>query len=69
MFDHQYLTSGVDVAATFTALVQAASDLRYNIDFVGPAADLARYKVVFGPQTVLSDDDFAARLLRKWGRI
>ena len=64
VFDHQYLTSETDVAATFTALFQAASDLRYNIDFVGPAADLVRYKVVFAPQTVLIDDELAARLRR-----
>ena len=64
VFDHQYLTSEVDVGATFTALFQAASELRYNIDFVGPAASLARYKVVFAPQTVLTDDAFAGRLRR-----
>lgn len=64
VFDHQYLTSETDVGATFTALFQAASELRYNIDFVGPAADLAQYKVVFAPQMVLTDDALAARLRR-----
>lgn len=64
VFDHQYLTREVDVGATFTALFQAASELRYNIDFVGPAADLSRYKVVFAPQTVLTDDALAGRLRR-----
>ena len=42
VFDDRYLTSEVDVGANFTALFQAASELRYNIDFVGPAGDLAR---------------------------
>jgi beta-galactosidase len=62
VFDHQYLTNEVDVRATFTALFQAASELRYNIDFVGPAADFGRYKVLFAPQTVLMDDALATRL-------
>ena len=64
VFDHQFLTTEVDVNATFNALFQAASELRYNIDFVGPAADLRRYKVVFAPQTVLIDDGLAQRLRR-----
>src|SRR5436190_5028372 len=64
VFDHQYLTSEIDVPSTFNALFQAASELRYNIDFVGPEADLARYKVVFAPQTVLTDDGFTGRLRR-----
>jgi beta-galactosidase len=64
VFDHQFLTPEVDVGASFTALFQAASELRYNIDFVGPEADLARYKIVFAPQSVLTDDAFAARLRR-----
>jgi len=64
VFDHQYLTAEIDVPATFSALFQAASELRYNIDFIGPDADLARYKIVFAPQTVLTDNVFAARLRR-----
>jgi beta-galactosidase len=64
VFDHQYLTSETDVGTTFKALFQAASELRYNIDFIGPEADLGRYRVVFAPQTVLIDDAFAARLRR-----
>jgi beta-galactosidase len=64
VFDHQYLTREVDVAATFTALFQAASELRFNIDFVNPETDLHRYKVLFAPQTVLTDEAFAARLRR-----
>jgi beta-galactosidase len=62
VFDHQYLTSEVDIRASFTALFQAASELRYNIDFIGPATDLGRYKIVFAPQTVLIDEALAGRL-------
>jgi beta-galactosidase len=64
VFDYQYLTREVDVGATFTALFQAASELRLNIDFVSPDVDLSRYKVVFAPQTILTDDAFASRLRR-----
>lgn len=64
VFDHQYLTSEVDVGTAFTSLFQAASELRYNIDFAGPEADLARYRVVFAPQTALMDEALARRLRR-----
>jgi len=62
VFDHQFLTSEAGVGDAYTSLFQAASDLRFNIDFVGPAADLSRYRVVFAPQLVLMDPELAARL-------
>lgn len=62
VFDHQYLTSEAGVGDAYNALFQAASELRFNIDFVGPDADLGRYKVVFAPQLVMMDAALASRL-------
>jgi beta-galactosidase len=62
VFDHQFLTSEAGVGDAYTALFQAASDLRFNIDFVAPDADLARYEIVFAPQLVMMDDALAGRL-------
>lgn len=62
VFDHQYLTSEAGVGEAYTALFQAASELRFNIDFVGPDADLRRYRIVFAPQLVMMDPALAGRL-------
>jgi beta-galactosidase len=64
VFNHQFMTKEVNVKGTYNALFQAASEQRYNIDFVSPSADLSRYKLVFAPQTVLMDDALAERLQR-----
>jgi beta-galactosidase len=62
VFDYQFLTKEVNVGATYNALFQAASEQRYNIDFVGPNADLNGYKLVFAPQMALMDKELAVRL-------
>jgi beta-galactosidase len=64
VFDYQFLTDEVKMPATYEALFQAASEQRYNIDFVSPTADLSRYKLVFAPQLALMDAPLAARLQR-----
>jgi beta-galactosidase len=64
VYDYQYLTREVNVGSAFTHLFQAASEKKYNIDFVSPQADLTRYKVVFGPYLVLMDPDLAGRITR-----
>jgi beta-galactosidase len=64
VFDYQFLTKEVNVGAVYNALFQAASEQRYNIDFVSPTADLSRYKLVFAPQLALMDDELAGRLQR-----
>ena len=64
VFDYQYLTREVSVGSAFNALFQAASELKHNIDFVSPQADLSRYKVVFGPYLVLMDPELAGRIRR-----
>jgi beta-galactosidase len=62
VFDYQFLTKEVNVSGAYNALFQAASEQRYNIDFVSPSADLSGYKLVFAPQLVLMDDQLAKRL-------
>src|SRR5205085_7841432 len=64
VFDHQYFTREVNVAASVGCFFQAASELKYNIDFISPAADFGKYKIIFGPQLVLMDDQLAARIRR-----
>ena len=64
VFDYQFLTTEVNVGAADNALFQAASEQRYNIDFVSPTADLRRYQLVFAPQLALMDGELAARLRR-----
>jgi beta-galactosidase len=62
VFDYQFLTAETKVPLVYEALFQAASEQRYNVDFVGPTADLSRYKLVFAPQLALMDPALAARL-------
>jgi beta-galactosidase len=64
VFDHQYFTSEVSVPASVGCFFQAASEMKYNIDFISPAADFSKYKIVFGPQLVLMDDALAAKIKR-----
>jgi beta-galactosidase len=64
VFDYQYLTTEASVGAVYNALFEAASELRHNVDFVSPTADLSRYQLVFAPQLALMDDELAGRLQR-----
>jgi beta-galactosidase len=64
VFDHQYFTSEVNVAASVGCFFQAASEMKYNIDFIPPAADFSKYKIIFGPQLILMDDGLAAKIKR-----
>ncbi|HKQ05501.1 MAG TPA: beta-galactosidase [Blastocatellia bacterium] len=64
VFDHQYFTHEVNVAASVGCFFQAASEMKYNIDFIPPAADFSKYKIIFGPQLVLMDDALAAKIKR-----
>jgi len=60
--DYQFLTQEINIPKVYEALFQAASEQRYNVDFVGPSGDLSRYKVVFAPQLALMDKPLAERL-------
>jgi beta-galactosidase len=62
VFDNQYLTKEVNAGGADNDLFQAASEQRYNIDIVGPSADLSGYKLVFAAQLALMDEQLAGRL-------
>jgi beta-galactosidase len=64
VFDYQFLTKEANVGPAYNGLFRAASEQRYNIDFVSPTSDLSRYKLVFAPQLALIDEKLAARLQR-----
>jgi beta-galactosidase len=64
VFDYQFLTQEINLPAVYESLFQAASEQRYNVDFVGPDADLSGYKLVFAPQLALMDAPLAERLRR-----
>jgi beta-galactosidase len=64
VFDHQYFTGEVNINASVGCFFQAASEMKYNIDFIPPAADFSKYKIIFGPQLVLMDEGFAAKIRR-----
>jgi beta-galactosidase GanA len=56
VYDHQYFTSELHVTWVYASLFQAASELKYNIDFIGPQADFGRYKIIFAPYMILMDE-------------
>ncbi len=64
VFDYQYLTKEINAGGADNDLFQAASEERYNIDIIGPTADLSGYKLVFAAQLALMDDELAGRLKR-----
>ncbi len=62
VYDYQFLTREVNVNRAFEDFFQAASELKHNIDFIGPRADFSRYKVIFAPYLILMDPDLAAKV-------
>jgi beta-galactosidase len=64
VFDYQYLTEEVNVGAAYNSLFQAASEQRFNIDFISPTAAFNEYKLIFAPQLALMDAELAGRLER-----
>ncbi len=55
VFDHQYQTAEINLGQEFRELFQAASEMKFNVDFIGPQADFSRYKLIVGPQGNRSD--------------
>ncbi len=64
VFDYQYFTSEVNLGAEFVNFFQAASEMKYNIDFISPRADFSRYQIIFGPHLILMDPDLAQKIKR-----
>jgi beta-galactosidase len=62
VFDYQFLTKEVNLGAEFEQFFQAASESKYNIDFISGGADFSRYKVIFAPHLILMDEDLAGKI-------
>jgi len=62
VYDHQYLTSEVNMSWVYGYLFRAASEMKYNIDFVSTRGDFNRYKIIFGPYLTLMDEELAAKI-------
>lgn len=62
VFDYQYLSRDLNSGAAYTNLFQAASELKFNIDFVGPDADFNKYRVIFAPRLTLIDPAAAQKI-------
>lgn len=61
-FDYQYLTHDMNAGYAYTNLFRAASEMKYNIDFIGPDADFSKYRVIFAPRLVLIDPAMAQKI-------
>ncbi len=62
VYDYQYLTRNVNTSASYTQLFQAASELKYNIDFIGPDAVFDKYKIIFAPRMIFVDPAVAGKI-------
>jgi len=62
VFDYQYLSRDMNSGYAYTNLFRAASELKYNIDFVGPEGDFSKYRVIFAPRLVLIDSAMAQKI-------
>jgi beta-galactosidase len=61
-YDHQYFTREVSVRSALGHLLRAASELKYNMDFISPGADFSRYKIIFAPYLLMVDAELAGRI-------
>ncbi|MDZ7260857.1 MAG: beta-galactosidase, partial [candidate division KSB1 bacterium] len=62
VFDYQYLTREVNLDAEYTDFFQAASELKYNLDFIGPQAAFSTYKRIITPHLILMDEELAKKI-------
>lgn len=62
VFDYQYLSRDMNPGYAYTNLFRAASEMKYNIDFIGPEADFSKYRVIFAPRLVLIDPAMAQKI-------
>ncbi|HEY0380546.1 MAG TPA: beta-galactosidase [Pyrinomonadaceae bacterium] len=61
-YDHQYFTREVSVRSGLGHLLRAASELKYNMDFISASADFSRYKIIFAPYLLMVDAELAGRI-------
>jgi beta-galactosidase len=62
VYDHQYFTNEVHPTWVYGELFRAASEMKYNIDFINPDKDFNRYKIIFAPYLILMDDRLATKI-------
>jgi beta-galactosidase len=61
-YDHQYFTREVNVRSSLGHLFRAASEMKYNIDFINPDADFSKHKIIFAPHLLLISPDLSAKI-------
>lgn len=61
-YEHQFMTSEVRPSSAYGHLFRAASELKYNIDFIGPEAEFSGYRIVFAPYHLMMDERLADRM-------
>lgn len=67
-YEHQYFTREVNARAPLGHLFRAASELKHNIDFIGPDADFRQYKIIFAPHLLMMTPQLAAKIKEFVGR-
>jgi beta-galactosidase len=61
-YDHQYFTKEVNVRAGPGNIFRAASEMKYNIDFISPGGDFRSYKIIFAPHLLLMNAELSAKI-------
>ncbi len=62
IYDNQYLSKNLQSNEAYAALFQAASEMKFNIDFIGPDAEFGKYRVIFAPRMIVIDPDLAHKV-------
>ncbi len=62
VYDNQYLAKNLPGSEAFVNLFQAASEAKFNIDFIGPDADFKRYRVIFAPRMIMIDPALVGKI-------
>lgn len=58
VYAHQYLTDEVHTGWAYNDLFRAASEQKFNIDFIPPTNDFSRYKIIFAPYKIVMTNSF-----------
>jgi beta-galactosidase len=61
-YEHQYLTREVNARAPLGHFFRAASEMKYNIDFISPEADFGGYRIVFAPHLLMMTPELSAKI-------
>jgi beta-galactosidase len=61
-FDHQYFTKEVSVRSSLGHFFRAASEMKYNIDFISPDGDFGGYKIIFAPHLLLMSPGLSGKI-------